>query len=184
MDDEAARTLVLSLNSKPRPFLSDLWNASVSSCRRFACLCVTHTHTHTQLSSFARCVCYCKVALADPEGGGGMEGWKGTLSMVAQIRSRNSMTVTLEPRRAQTEPSSSPITPPPTIASVLGTCGHTALSASWAPLGTCCRRLGQVGEANVLGQACVLTGLTHPGPGPCVLTGVTTRATPCMGPGG
>mmetsp|Transcript_40054 Transcript_40054/g.107237 ORF Transcript_40054/g.107237 Transcript_40054/m.107237 type:complete len:211 (-) Transcript_40054:478-1110(-) len=74
----AATTLVLSLKSKARVFLSDLWKASVIS-----------------------------------------------LSMVAQMRSRNSITVTLAPRRAHTEPSSRPMTPPPMTARDLGTLGRT-----------------------------------------------------------
>mmetsp|Transcript_100284 Transcript_100284/g.146385 ORF Transcript_100284/g.146385 Transcript_100284/m.146385 type:complete len:238 (-) Transcript_100284:414-1127(-) len=44
------------------------------------------------------------------------ERWKALMSSVSIVghsRSENSTTVTLEPRRAQTEPSSSPMTPPP-----------------------------------------------------------------------
>mmetsp|Transcript_27634 Transcript_27634/g.56603 ORF Transcript_27634/g.56603 Transcript_27634/m.56603 type:complete len:204 (-) Transcript_27634:380-991(-) len=52
------------------------------------------------------------------------ERWNAVMSsvsMVGQILSMNSITVTLVPRRAHTEPSSSPITPPPTTAMVAGT---------------------------------------------------------------
>jgi len=52
-----------------------------------------------------------------------------SVSMVGHRRSANSMTVTLEPRRAQTDPSSSPITPPPMTARCAGT-----LSRSSAPV--------------------------------------------------
>mmetsp|Transcript_21266 Transcript_21266/g.53559 ORF Transcript_21266/g.53559 Transcript_21266/m.53559 type:complete len:217 (-) Transcript_21266:411-1061(-) len=50
--------------------------------------------------------------------------WKAAMSspsIVAQILSRNSITVTLVPRRAHTEPSSRPMTPPPTMDMVSGT---------------------------------------------------------------
>mmetsp|Transcript_1836 Transcript_1836/g.4089 ORF Transcript_1836/g.4089 Transcript_1836/m.4089 type:complete len:202 (+) Transcript_1836:625-1230(+) len=51
------------------------------------------------------------------------ERWKAVISsvsIVGQMRSMNSITVTLVPRRAHTDPSSKPITPPPTTAMVLG----------------------------------------------------------------
>ena len=44
--------------------------------------------------------------------------------MPGRMRSRNSTTVTSAPRRRQTEPSSSPITPAPTTISFLGTLGR------------------------------------------------------------
>jgi hypothetical protein len=49
--------------------------------------------------------------------------------MPPKMVSRNSTTVTLAPSRAQTEPSSSPITPPPTTTMVAGT-----LASSSAPV--------------------------------------------------
>ena len=46
-------------------------------------------------------------------------------SMVGRMRSRNSTTVTCAPRRPQTEPSSSPITPPPMTTRRFGTSGSS-----------------------------------------------------------
>jgi hypothetical protein len=47
-------------------------------------------------------------------------------SMPGRIWSRYSTTVTLAPSRRHTEPSSSPITPPPITTRWLGTCGSSS----------------------------------------------------------
>lgn len=49
-------------------------------------------------------------------------------SMVGRMRSMYSRTMTSAPRRCQTTPSSSPITPPPTTMSLFGTSGKERAS--------------------------------------------------------
>mmetsp|Transcript_13194 Transcript_13194/g.20705 ORF Transcript_13194/g.20705 Transcript_13194/m.20705 type:complete len:205 (+) Transcript_13194:530-1144(+) len=54
--------------------------------------------------------------------------WKAvisSLSIVGQILSMNSITVTSAPRRPHTDPNSNPITPPPIMAIFLGTLGKS-----------------------------------------------------------
>ena len=93
-----------------------------------------------------------------------------SLSSPGRIRSRNSTTVTFEPSRAHTEPSSSPIMPPPITSSRLGTDLNDSAPVELTTLSSSTVIPGRLDGTEPEAMMMFLVSIVWPGP----LSGVTS----------